>query len=74
LRNTSCQCMQADRWNILEFVGVSDDSGRVRHSNTRSGSRQNRSLRQAAQQFEKEYLLRQLEACRWYRTQTAKKF
>ncbi|MFT5700870.1 MAG: PAS domain S-box-containing protein [Desulforhopalus sp.] len=59
--------------NVLEFVGTGDSSNSdVRRSRIGSPAIPNQSLREAAQQFEKEYLLRQLESCRWNRTQTAK--
>ena len=59
--------------NVLEFAG-SGDGRNTPASSLRSGPQNQPDipLRQAAQQFEKEHLLRQLEACRWNRTQTAK--
>jgi PAS domain S-box-containing protein len=59
--------------NVLEFAGAGVNrnvSGK--NSKTPSQAPQNRPLRQATQQFEKEHLLQQLEACRWNRTLTAK--
>ena len=59
--------------NVLEFVGAGDDSNyQVRRSRTGSPAIPNIPLREAAQQFEKEHILRQLEACQWNRTRTAK--
>jgi PAS domain S-box-containing protein len=59
--------------NTLEFAGASDESScNVKHA--RSGARaiQNISLREAADRFEKDHILQQLEACRWNRTRTAR--
>jgi transcriptional regulator with PAS, ATPase and Fis domain len=59
--------------NVLEFVRAGEDcSHLVRGRGAELPEVPCTPLREAAQQFEKEYLLRQLEACRWNRTQTAK--
>ena len=59
--------------NVLEFIGIRDEGNSpLRASKTDSIASPNMGLREATQQFEKEYLLRQLEACRWNRTRTAK--
>jgi transcriptional regulator with PAS, ATPase and Fis domain len=59
--------------NTLEFVGAgADNKITVRPSGSRAVRISNTSLRQAARQFEKEYILQQLEACQWNRTRTAK--
>jgi transcriptional regulator with PAS, ATPase and Fis domain len=59
--------------NVLEFVGIRDeDNSPFRTSRPDSIASPNMGLREATQQFEKEHLLRQLEACRWNRTRTAK--
>jgi len=58
--------------NILEFVETGGETNtRVRLSTPESQSLKNVSLREAAQQFEKEHILQQLETCRWNRTRTA---
>lgn len=59
--------------NILEFAGKSVESScNVRHPRSGAVAIQNISLREAAEQFEKEHILQQLEACRWNRTRTAR--
>ena len=61
--------------NTLEFAGAGAESNRkVRHSKAGSMAiqTQNRNLREAAHQFEKEHILQQLEACQWNRTRTAR--
>lgn len=59
--------------NVLEFAGPGGTRNAPDgNSRTRSEALPNMPLRKAAQQFEREHLLRQLEACRWNRTQTAR--
>lgn len=59
--------------NILEFVETGGEiKDPSRPSKQQSQAITNVSLREAAQQFEKEHILQQLEACRWNRTRTAK--
>lgn len=58
--------------NILEFVKTSDDNNKVvKPTKIRSTALENRSLREATQQFEKEHILELLEMCRWNRTRAA---
>ena len=58
--------------NILEFVETGGETTRsVRASKVESQALKSVSLRGATQQFEKELILQQLEACRWNRTRTA---
>jgi transcriptional regulator with PAS, ATPase and Fis domain len=59
--------------NVLEFAGPGGTRNAT-DGNSRTGleAPPNMPLRKAAQQFEREHLLRQLEACRWNRTQTAR--
>ncbi|NOR26045.1 MAG: PAS domain S-box protein [Desulforhopalus sp.] len=59
--------------HTLEFVGASvENNDIVRRSRPASVTVPKIPLREAAQQFEKEYILQQLEACQWNRTRTAK--
>ncbi len=59
--------------NILEFVETGAKGKKpVKSAKPESTVVQIVRLREAAQQFEKEHILQQLEACRWNRTRTAK--
>lgn len=59
--------------NILEFVGGGDNSRSITEASiTGAKAHPQESLRDAAHQFERQYILEQLEACKWNRNQTAK--